>query len=303
MGVEGNGSRAFDGVAVVTGANSGLGFKTARNLAAMSSRNTVILACRDLSRAAKARQSIVEETGNARVRVMELDLSSMRSVREFAARCVAELEHPIDSLICNAGISRGSAPTADGLDPVFATNHLGHFLLTLSLLHKMSPQGRVISVSSDMHQPPGFNLTWPGAEALARPRQRPAMRRHRYSYSKLCNIYFIYELSRRLRAENSGVSAAAFNPGLMTETNFATMPRSIEAVLKRVFASRVGSLDTSGAALARLAADRGAESFDGHYFDRTDSSWARSSNLSYNDQNARELWQVSCALTEVGARL
>ncbi len=301
MCVEGDGPRAFDGVAVVTGGNSGLGFETARNLAAMSPRSTVILACRDLSSAAKAQQAIVEETGNARVRVMELDLSSIRSVREFAVRCHAELEDPIDSLICNAGISRGSAPTVDGIDPVFATNHLGHFLMTLSLLDKLSPRGRVICVSSDMHQPPGPKLTWPGAEALANPRQRPAVRRHRYSYSKLCNIYFTYELSRRLRTDNSGVSAAAFNPGLMTETNFATMPRSIETVLKRVFASRVGSLATSSAALAHLASDRGAESFDGHYFDRADSTWTRSSSLSYNVRNARELWRVSCTLTGVGA--
>lgn len=286
---------------MVTGANSGLGFETARNLAAYSSRYTVILACRDLSRAAKAQQAIAEETGNARVRVMELNLSSMRSVREFAARCHAELEHPIDSLICNAGISRGSAPTVDGIDPVFATNHLGHFLLTLSLMEKMSPRGRVICVSSDMHQPPGPKLRWPGAEALANPQQSTAVRRHRYSNSKLCNIYFAYELSRRLHAENFGISAAAFNPGLMTETNFATMPRPIEAVLKRVFAARVGKVHTSGAALARLAADRGAESIDGHYFDRADATWTRSSSLSYNIPNASELWQVSSALTEIGA--
>jgi NAD(P)-dependent dehydrogenase (short-subunit alcohol dehydrogenase family) len=299
MNPDENASGAFEGVAVVTGANSGLGFETARDLAAMSPANTIILACRDPSKAAKAQQAITKATGNIRVRPMQLDVSSMSSVREFAARCNAVVEKPIDALICNAGIARGRGSTVDGVDPVFATNHLGHFLLTLSLLKTMSATGRVICVSSDMHQPPGPKLTWPGAEALASPTQRPAVRRLRYSYSKLCNLYFVYELSRRLRAEGSGITAAAFNPGLMTETNFARMPRPIGALLKRVFASRLGSLDTSGAALARLAVVRGPEPIDGHYFDRADSTSTRSSDLSYNVQNARELWQLSSALTEV----
>jgi NAD(P)-dependent dehydrogenase (short-subunit alcohol dehydrogenase family) len=224
-------------------------------------------------------------------------VSSMDSVRQFAAEYATGAGTPIDALICNAGVSHGPAATVDGVDGVFATNHLGHFLLTGLLLERMSPSGRVISVSSDMHQPPGPKLKWPGAEALARPGSR-ALGGSRYSYSKLCNLYFVYELSRRLSADASPITAAAFNPGLMTETSFVSMPRAVAAVMKRIFASRVGSLEGSSAALASLAAS--VEDVGGHYYDRTTRP-SRSSQLSYDIPNARELWQVSSRLTGIAA--
>ncbi|AMM18940.1 hypothetical protein AX769_00785 [Frondihabitans sp. PAMC 28766] len=289
------GDTDFAGVAIVTGANSGLGFETARRLAAQTREATVILACRNPQKGAEAELSIRESTGNVRVKALPLDLSSLASVRAFAAEFATSAGVPIDSLVCNAGISRASGPTADGFDPVFETNHLGHFLLTLLLLPRMSPTGRIISVSSDMHQPPGPALTWPGADAVAIV-QRPAKRRLRYSYSKLCNLYFTYALTRRLEAEHSTVSAAAFNPGLMTDTGFATIPAPVGAVMKKIFASRVGDLETSSTALARLASGASGARIGGQYFDRTDRMPSRSSALSYDVENARELWQVSARL-------
>ena len=282
-------------VSIVTGANSGLGLETALLLGSVSRESTVILACRDLERGAEARRNIESTTGNTRTVALRLDLSSMESVREFVARYRDTVTKPVDALICNAGVSGGTGPTIDGIDPVFATNHLGHFLLTVSLLGDMAADGRILSVSSDMHEPPGPRLRWPGAAALANP-PSAAVTRRRYSYSKLCNLYFTYELARRLRAADSGIAAAAFNPGLMTETNFATIPRPIRAVMKRVFASRAGSLDSSSAALAQLAeSHRHANS--GRYFDRTSTTDARSSVLSYDRENALELWEFSERLT------
>ena len=276
------------GVFVITGANSGLGFETARILASDSLDSTVILACRDAGRASVARDVIVEATGNTHVIPTQLDVASLASVRAFAA----QIEGPIDALICNAGISRGPAQTVDGLDAVFETNHLGHFLLTQLLQDRMSSTGRILVVSSDMHQPPGPALKWPGADALA----HGAGGGMRYSYSKLSNLYFVYELSRRLHG--SDISVAAFNPGLMTETSFASVPAPIGAVMKRIFASRVGSLDTSSAALAKLAS--GTRTIDGLYFDRTASAPSPSSKLSYDEENARDLWAVSERLTRTG---
>jgi NAD(P)-dependent dehydrogenase (short-subunit alcohol dehydrogenase family) len=286
-------------VFVVTGANSGLGLETARKLAARSAHNTVILACRDLAKATPAQEAITLATGNVRIRAMRLDLSSLASVREFVAQYGAEFTQPIDVLVCNAGISRGPGQTADGLDSVFETNHLGHFLLTKLLLGRLSPTGRVISVSSDMHQPPGPKLRWPGAAALARENSRSAPSPLRYSYSKLCNLYFSYELSRRLRASNSGISAAAFNPGLMTDTNLVATPGPFSGIMKWTFASRVGDLEKSSTALAQLAAGPDEAPIDGQYFDRTASTSAPSSDLSYNVENARDLWDVSARLTGV----
>ncbi|HEX3723905.1 MAG TPA: SDR family NAD(P)-dependent oxidoreductase [Galbitalea sp.] len=283
---------------VITGGNSGLGLETARKLAAASPWNTVILACRDMRKGAEAQRAITEATGNSRALVMHLDLSSLDSVREFSA----QLQGPIDALVCNAGIASGPTETADGYDTVFETNHLGHFLLVSLLADRMSADGRVLSVSSDMHRPPGPKLRWPGADALARPPLSSAVRRQRYSYSKLCNLYFSYELSRRLRETESGVVAVAFNPGLMTDTNFATMPRAVAFVMQRVFASRLGNLESSSRALADLASTVDGALLDGHYFDRTASAPTRSSALSYSVPNARDLWQVSERLVESSVR-
>ncbi len=284
-------SRTF----IVTGANSGLGLETARRLASVSSRDTVVLACRDLGKAAVAQRDIQSTSGNVNVAAMELDLSSLASVRGFVARYRETVLRPIDALICNAGISGGSRQTVDGLDPVFETNHLGHFVLVTTLLGEMTPTGRVLSVTSDMHEPPGRKLVWPGTEALA----SPGRGARQYSYSKLCNLYFTYELARRLRAAGSSIQAAAFNPGLMTETNFASMPRPVGAVLKRIFSTRVGSLDASSAALARLAESADEVDISGQYFDRGALVPARSSDLSYDLGNAIELWDASERLSGV----
>jgi NAD(P)-dependent dehydrogenase (short-subunit alcohol dehydrogenase family) len=282
-----------DGLFVVTGANSGLGFEVARKLAAASPRNELILGCRDINKGRAASREIERATGNARLRVIALDLASINSVREFAA----QVHGPIAALVCNAGIARGDAETVDGLDGVFETNHLGHYLLTLSLLNELAPDGRIVVVSSDMHHPPGPALKWPGAEALAEPNRSRSAAVHRYSFSKLCNLYFVYELARRLHANGSGISVAAFNPGLMTETNFATMSPLLGAVMRRVFASRKGELGASSAALAALAGRGNPLTFDGEYFDRTAAAPGRSSALSHSAENAADLWRVSARLT------
>ena len=101
---------------------------------------------------------------------MKLDLSSLASVRSFVARYRETVARPIDALICNARISSGSRPTVDDLDAVFETNRLGHFLLVTPLLDERTSGGRVLTVSSDMHEPPGRKLALPGAESLASPR-------------------------------------------------------------------------------------------------------------------------------------
>jgi NAD(P)-dependent dehydrogenase (short-subunit alcohol dehydrogenase family) len=107
-----------------------------------------------------------------------------------------------------------------GFDGVFETNHLGHFLLTKLLRPRMSATGRVLTVSSDMHQPPGPALRWPGVEKIAYPNSSPAISAQRYSYSKLCNLYF------------------------------AQVPAPIAAAMRTMFSSRLGNLDASSAALA-----------------------------------------------------
>ena len=274
---------------IITGANSGLGFETAKKIA-KKSEYKVILACRNAEKAAKAREQIISETGNGVVKTMSLDTSSLASVRAFAEKFIATGEKA-DVLINNAGISpMGHAGmTQDGFELVFATNYLGHFLLTQLLLPHMTECAAILNVSSDMHNPPG-GIDWPGAEALAHPKEDD---RRKYSYSKLCMVYFTHELARRLWGNGSHIAVNAFNPGFMADTNFSKgSGKARELVIKTTMPDRYGKLGSSSDALVKLVTDNVYQGISGQYFDRSTST-AKSSELSYSEENARELWAAS----------
>ncbi|MGI6664706.1 MAG: SDR family NAD(P)-dependent oxidoreductase [Christensenellaceae bacterium] len=280
---------------VITGGNSGLGFAAASRIAAQSEAYHLVLACRDMQKAEQAVAAIVEETGNKAVSAMELDVASLDSVRAFAAN-FKERHASLYGLICNAGIvgsSVGASP--EGFDIVFATNHLGHFLLTNLLLPIMETNGRVISVSSDMHSPPSGELTWYGVPAIAYPNEE--LGTLRYSYSKLCNLYFTYELARKLNVIHSDITANAFNPGLLTDTNFAKdKSRFTEAFLASV-ADRIGALPVSSQALADMILKEEYATMTGKFIDR--GILTPSSPISYQTENAQELWNTSTAYTHL----
>jgi len=186
--------------AVVTGGNSGIGFHTARQLAAHGA--AVVLACRDVERgnAAAARMS-------GDVRVVPLDLASMASVRAVGE----SWEGSLDLLINNAGVMAPprSALTEDGFERQFGTNHLGHFVLTGLLLPALvkSGAGRVVTVASITHHG--------GTDAvLDANRGRPYNRQHTYSNSKLANLLFALELHRELVAHELPVASTAAHPGV-----------------------------------------------------------------------------------------
>ncbi|MCV7257567.1 oxidoreductase [Mycobacterium shimoidei] len=184
--------------AIVTGANSGLGEVTARELARVGAH--VILAVRNTDKGeAAARRMPGSETG--RVEVRELDLEDLSSVRDFADG----IDH-VDVLINNAGIMAADfGLTVDGFERHIGTNHLGHFALTNLLLPKLTD--RVVTVSSLMHMF-GYisikDLHW---------QSRPYSRWLAYSQSKLANLLFTSELQRRLRAVGSSLRALAAHPG------------------------------------------------------------------------------------------
>ncbi len=279
---------------IITGGNSGLGLECARNIAAKYSDYQIILACRNKQKAADAVKQLSEETGNANISAIELDVSSLASVRNFVEQYKAqELPH-LDGLVCNAGINGMNVGlTEDGFDCVFETNHLGHFLLANLLLPHMKPNGRIAMVSSDMHNPPDFELTWPGAVSLAHPDEQLSTSFARYSYSKLCNLYMTYELVSRLQRIGSGITANALNPGLLTDTNL--MPDKSRFTPERLVQVQhlIGSLTQSGKALADMVTAPQYENVTGKYIDR--GTEKPSSTLSYNKENAVELWELSVA--------
>ena len=278
---------------IITGANSGLGFETARKVA-NNKDYKVILACRNMDKAEQAKEKIIGDTGNDNIVTMQLDTSSLASVRAFAEKIIASGEKA-DVLVNNAGISAmgNNGMTEEGFELVFATNYLGHFLLTQLLLPYMADGGRIYNVSSDMHNPPG-GIKWLGAEALAHPSE---VDRRKYSYSKLCMIYLTHELDRRLREEGRNITVNSFNPGFMADTNFSKGGgKARELVVKATMPDRYGKLGNSSDALALLVTEEKFGNISGEYFDRSTDT-ARSSELSYNSENAAALWQKSLEYT------
>ena len=281
---------------IITGSNSGLGFECARNIATSSSDYRVILACRNLKKAEQAKSELVESTGNADIFAMELDLASISSVCAFAENYKA-LNWPLYGILCNAGINAISTDvTPDGFDIVFATNHLGHFLLTALLLPFMQSGGRIGVVSSGLHD--SDKPEWLGVAAMAYPTGDLVGTHMRYSLSKLCNVYFTYELSRRLARIGSDITVNAYTPGLMVDTNFVPEEfRNSESYLKEV-AHFVSPVTESAAALTKLMIDPDYGKFASKYFNKN-AEEEKSSALSYSLENALELWNTSVQYTKL----
>ena len=276
---------------IITGGNSGLGFETAKKIAG-NKEYRVILACRNPQKAEEAVRKIKEETGNENILSMQLDTASLASVRRFAADYERSRPGRIYALLLNAGINgMHSGMTEDGCEIVFQTNHLGHFLLANLMLPYMEPYGKIFSTSSDMHDSPMGKMVWEGTEALAHPSEEGKQSRLRYSFSKLCNLYFIYELARKLEAEHSGIRANAFNPGMM-QTDFAPVDKARAAMVKMTMPKRFGDLEKSSDAYAELVLNDELAATSANYYDRSTTA-IKSSELSYNTENAKELWEVS----------
>ncbi|WP_020116232.1 oxidoreductase [Streptomyces canus] len=199
-------------VAVVTGANSGIGYVTARELARRGAR--VLLACRSETRGVGARDRLVGEVPGADTEFDRLDLGDLASVREFATTYPYDR---LDLLVNNAGVmALPYGTTADGFETQFGVNHLGHFALTGLLLPTIlaTPAARVVAVSSTAHALANIDIDDLNSE-----------RRYRrwvaYARSKTANLLFVHELARRLAAHGADVTAVAAHPGYAA-TNLQT---------------------------------------------------------------------------------
>lgn len=276
---------------IITGGNSGLGFETAKKIA-KDQDYRVILACRNPQKAEEAVRKIKEETGNENILSMLLDTASLASVRQFAQDYENSGIGSIYALLLNAGINgMHSGMTEDGMEVVFQTNHLGHFLLANLMLGHMEPDGKIFATSSDMHDSPMGKMEWKDTEALAHPSEEGKQSRLRYSFSKLCNLYFVYELARKLWSQESGIRVNAFNPGMM-QTNFAPVDKAHAAMVKMTMPKRFGDLEKSSDAYAELVVNDELAVTSANYYDRSTTA-VRSSELSYNTENAKELWEES----------
>jgi len=289
-------------VAVVTGANSGLGLVTARELARAGAR--VVMGCRDTSRGEAARTTLVRQVPDADVEVRRLDLASLASVREFADQMHADLS-ALDLLVNNAGVMAIPRQlTEDGFEQQFGTNHLGHFALTGLLLPLMgNAQGsRVVTVSSTAHKPGRIDFD----DLMG---ERSYRKWTAYYQSKLANLLFAYELQRRCAAANISTISVAAHPGYAATNLQHVGPRMegsrIGALVMTLGNSLLAQSDEKGA-LPQLYAATAPDVRGGDYYGPDGIAEGRghpkrvdSTKASKDQAAARRLWDVSEELTGV----
>jgi len=231
-------------VAIVTGANSGIGYETARVLGERGA--TVIMACRNLAKAERAAEALRALRPAGEVVVMQLDLADLDSVCHFAENFKARYTR-LDLLINNAGIMVPPlGKTKQGFESQFGTNHLGHFALTAQLLERLvkQPGARIVTVSSIAHRFGEIDfadLNW---------QQKPYKAMAAYGQSKLANLLFTQELQQRLAAAGHDTIAVAAHPGY-TATNLQGDSAGMN-LMNRLFAQpqRMGALPSLYAATA-----------------------------------------------------
>ncbi|RUS82634.1 hypothetical protein EGW08_009587 [Elysia chlorotica] len=205
---------------IVTGANSGIGFETARSLALHGA--TVVMACRDLDSAKRGKAAIQDELAQAKVEAMYIDLSSLESVKAFADKYI-QLGWPLHVLILNAGVfGLGFKITEDNLEQTFQVNHLAQFYLTKLLVNVLmeSAPARVIVVSSESHRMSTLSEQHLVEDRVCPPKAGGFWHFDAYNNSKLCNVLFANELNNRLLPH--GVVANSLHPGNMMSSG---MPR------------------------------------------------------------------------------
>ncbi len=305
-------------VVLVTGGNSGIGFECARALARAGWR--VLIASRDRDASMVAVETIARESGAGTAEALALDLGALASVRAFAEE-IAARDVPLRALVCNAGlqVTRGLARSADGYELTFAVNHLGHFLLANLLLARLAAHApaRIVVVASGVHDPAlRTGMPKPDVPSIAALGENGGARgaydgRLAYVHSKLCNLWFVYELQRRLVAAGwaDRVTVNGFDPGLVPGSGLARdYPAPLRFVWNRVLPAVATALSPlvpsinpawkSGRALARLVSDPALAGVSGRYFP-SHARWhdARSSVASYDVGQAQALWAASARMT------
>ncbi|EFJ20922.1 hypothetical protein SELMODRAFT_108010 [Selaginella moellendorffii] len=276
--------------AIVTGATSGIGLETAKALAMRGAR--VILAARNIKAAQSVKESILENKPDARIEILELDLSSLASVRRAAEDFHAR-NLPLHILIRNnaGALVPRFMRSEDGIELQFATNHLGHFLLTKLLLDKMVEtsrdsrmEGRIVNVASQcyriardgiefdkLNDPASFSTTYPLG----------------YGISKLANILHAKELARRLKERGANVTANAVHPGVIHTNIVRIAPEYISCKITKMIMSH----DSGAATTCYVATHPGVSGVSGKYF--VDCNKAECVSYANDMKLAQRLWQFS----------
>ena len=270
-------------VALITGANTGIGLVTARELCGMGAK--VFIACRSATTGQAAIDSIRQSHPAAKVELLSLDLGDFDSVRR-CAEAFLKRQIPLHLLINNAGLAGGKGLTKSGFELAFGTNHLGHFLLTTQLLDRikasatLAAPARIVTVSSRAHYR-ARSIDW---ASLQKP-TATATGFSEYGVSKLANALFSAELARRFAGTH--VHTYALHPGVVASDVWRSVPWPIRPLIKRwMITTEEGALTTLHCATSPAVANE-----SGLYYDqckvKTPSALARDAAL------AKELWRRS----------
>lgn len=289
QGIDGTGLTA-----IVTGASSGIGAETARILAMRGVH--VVMAVRNVASGEEVQHNIAKEIPNAKVDVMELDLTSMASVRKFASEYESS-GLPLNLLINNAGIM---APpfllSQDKIELQFATNHVGHFLLTNLLLEKMKhtalesqKEGRIVIVSSEAHR-----YTYKEGIRFDKINDKESYSPlYAYGQSKLANVLHANELARRLKEEGVSITANSLHPGAIT-TNLLRYHSFMDGVVKWIGKYTLKNVPQGAATTCYVALHPQVKGVSGEYF--SDSNIAKPSLNAKDSGLAKKLWDFSLSL-------
>ncbi len=278
-------------VMIVTGANSGLGFETTRELAKKGAK--VIMACRNLQKAEAAKQRILDDSPKADLEIMELDVSSLKSVTEFVKRFKARYVR-LDVLINNAGIMAATYKISDdGFENHFATNYLGHFALTGKLFDMIEETsgGRVVSVSSIAY----FLGNKIDFDTIAYIDKKKYGKWHAYGRSKMECLLFAYEMDRRLKASGKSTISVAAHPGLARSNIMpAQAKNAVSRKLRTWFSYMLKPTIYGAMPLVRAAVDENVKG--GEYFGPSKDGFpdvVKSNKPSHDKAVAKRLWELS----------
>ncbi|KAM7494272.1 hypothetical protein LguiB_028881 [Lonicera macranthoides] len=281
---------------IVTGASSGIGTETARVLAMHGVH--VVMAVRNTDTGKEVKEAILKEIPNAKLDIMELDLSSLASVRKFAAEYISS-GLPLNLLINNAGVM---APpfmlSKDKIELQFATNHLGHFLLTNLLLETMKKtareslkEGRIVNVSSEGHR-----FAYSGIHFDKINDESSYNSIYAYGQSKLANILHANELARRLKAEGVEITANSLHPGSIA-TNLLRHHSFIDGVVSIFGKYVLKNIPQGAATTCYVALNPQVKGISGEYF--SDNNIANPTSFAKDTDLAKKLWDFSLSLTVI----
>jgi NAD(P)-dependent dehydrogenase (short-subunit alcohol dehydrogenase family) len=285
-------------IAVVTGANSGLGYATSLALARKNAQ--VIMACRNLEKAQAARAQIAKQAPNAGLDVMRLDLASLASIRAFAEEFTSKYDH-LDMLINNAGIAFiPRQETADGFEMQYGVNHLGHFALTGLLLDILlkTPGSRIVTVVTLGHHAARMNFDDLQGEKTYSPFRA-------YVQSALANVLFAFELQRKLEAAKTKTMSLAVHPG-MVDTSMTRRTTPAVSFVERLVhtvapfmaqSAEMGALSQLYAATAPEV--NGDEFYGPRFYLRGCPRRQKAARTAYNPDTATRLWNISVELTGI----